>query len=124
MAQGALQAEIYLIQARRRLRRRRPLDATLRLATAIEYCEAAAALLVLPFEDCVADQALAELTLLVDTRRVTRIDARGRGYVRALEMSPEERSAVIVAINRILRFLGSDAGVDYIRRSTSAAHAG
>lgn len=116
MPQRATQAEMDLLRARRLLRRRRPSDAVVRLAAAIECCEAAAALLVLPFGDVVADQALAELIVLTDATHVTSWDARGRAFARALEIASVERSAIIVAINRILRFLSSDAGVHYIHR--------
>jgi hypothetical protein len=93
----------------------------LRLAAAIESCEAAGALLVVPFADVVADQAMAELTLLTATDSISSWDARGRAFARAVELSSPERRALVVAVYRILRFLGSEAGLLYTNRYTMMA---
>jgi hypothetical protein len=88
----------------------------LRLAAAIESCETAGSLLTIPFADIVADQAIAELTLLAATDSISSWDARGRAFARAVEFTSPERRALLVAVCRILRFLGSEAGVLYTDR--------
>jgi hypothetical protein len=93
----------------------------LRLAGAIESCEAAGTLLVVPFADVVADQAIAELTLLTATDSISSWDERGRAFARAVEFTSPERRALAVSVYRILRFLGSEAGLLYTNRFATLA---
>jgi hypothetical protein len=116
MPPRVIRAQMHLLRARRLLRSGQSVNLRLRLAAAIESCEAAGSLLMIPFADVVADQAIAELTLLAATDSITSWDARGRAFARAVEFTSPERRALLVAVYRILRFLGSEAGVLYTDR--------